>query len=140
MRKQNIKEIKNIGTIVASEIKLSDTQIGLYIPIEIEVEAVKAEREKIESWAWRDAKKDNLSVDFENCKLYTETDLYINGWATPDGYGLSYSIGFTSWIEDENGNEVYCEISDPFEITLSDDDKEYIKEMVAMKIAETLFR
>ena len=48
------KQLKNIGTVVANEIKLTDTTLGLYIPIETESEIIKAERERFESWVIRD--------------------------------------------------------------------------------------
>ena len=138
--KQRTREIKNIGTVLTNEIELSDTCLGLYIPIETESANIKAEREKFESWVVRDAKKLNPEVDFDKCTLNTETDLHINtGYRQEDGrYTLDFSVGFVSWFEDTEGNEKYWDISDNFEIELSEEDRNYIKKVMAHKIVDAL--
>ena len=134
------KQLKNIGTVVASEITLTDTSLGLYIPIETESDMIKREREKFESWVTRDVKKACPEVKLDECVLHTETDLYINtGCRNEHGrYELTFSIGFVSWFTDAEGNEIYDDISDGFEIGLSEEDKSYIKRLMAVKIVDIL--
>ena len=135
------KELKNIGTVLASEISITDSRLGLYIPIETESDRVKTERETFESWVVRDVKKQFPDVNFDKCTLHTEIDLYINtGCRNELGkYELTFSIGFVSWITDADGNEIYDDMSDGFEIDLSEDDKTYIKKIIAKKIVDVLF-
>ena len=134
------RELKNIGTVVTSEITLSDTMMSLFIPIETESELIRAEREKFESWVIRDAKKENPDVNFDDCTLYTETDLHINtGCRDNNGrYEMYFSVGFVMWFTDANGEEVYFDSSDGFEIELSEEDKAYLKRVMALKIVEAL--
>lgn len=137
---QRTREIKNIGTVLTNEIELSDTCLGLYIPIGTESEKIKAEREKFESWVVRDAKKLYPEVDFDKCTLKTEIDLHINtGCRQVDGkYMLNFSVGFVSWFEDAEGNEIHWDMSDSFEIELSEEDRNYIKRIMAHKIVDAL--
>lgn len=135
------REFKNIGTVDTSEITLSDTVMSLFIPIETESELIRAEREKFESWIVRDAKKENPDVNFDECTLNIETDLYINtGCRDENGkYEMYFSIGFTMWFMDADGKEIYWDSSDGFEIELSEEDKTYLKKVIAIKIVDALF-
>ena len=134
------KELKSIGTVLASEISLTDTSLGLYIPIETESDIIKSEREKFESWIVRDVQKQCPDVNLDECTLHTEIDLYINvnGINEYGKYELTFFIGFISWLTDADGNEIYDDMSDGFAIELPDDDKSYIKRIVAEKIADAL--
>ena len=51
---------------------------------------------------------------------------------------LTFSVGFISWFTDKEGNEIYEDMSDGFEIELSEEDKSYIKEIVAAKVVDVL--
>lgn len=135
-----VKELKNIGTVLASEISLTDTCLGLYIPIKTESDKIRSEYEKFESWIIRDAQKQYSDINFEECTLHTETDLYINiGNMDKSGkYELTFHVNFISWLTDTDGNEIYSDISDGFEIELSNDDKTFIKKIVAEKIIDVL--
>lgn len=134
------REFKNIGTVVANEITLSDTTIGLYIPIETETEYIKAEREKFESWVIRDSKKHCPEVDINKCILCTETNLFVNtGYRDAAGrYEMHFSIGFISSFTDAEGKEIYWDMSDHFDIELSEYDKAYLKKLIALKVIYAL--
>lgn len=134
------KQLKNIGTVIANEIMLTDTTLGLYIPIETESDIIKSEREKFESWMKRDIQKQCPGVNLDECTLHTETDLHINtGFCNEQGkYELTFFVGFVSWFTDKEGNEIYDDMSDGFEIELSDENRSYIKKLVAIKIVDAL--
>lgn len=134
------KELKNIGKIVENEIVLSDTSLSIYIPIETESEIIKAEREKFEGWLIRDTKAKRPNIDLSKCTLYRETDLFVNtGYRDESGkYVLDFSVGFMMWFEDENGEEIYCDTTNQFDIELSEEDKAYVKKIMAEKIVEVL--
>ena len=112
----------------------------MYIPIETESDKIKTEREKFESYVVRDTKKACPNINLDECTLHTEVDLFINtsGRNEKGKYELTFSIGFISWFTDKDDNEIYDDMSDGFEIELSEDDKSYIKKIVASKIIDVL--
>lgn len=134
------KEIKNIGTVLVDEITLCDSCFGVYIPIKTESEKIKKEREKFELWMFRDVKKHCPDVNINECTLFTETDLHIHtGCRNENGqYEMYFSFGFVMWFEDKDGEEIYTDISDLIDIELSEDDKKYVKRLVAHKIVDAL--
>ena len=138
---QRTREFKNIGTVVTSKIMLSDTTMSLFIPLETESDLIRAEREKFENWVLRDVKKENPDINFDDCILNTETDLYINtGCCDKNGrYEMYFSIGFIVCFMDADGKEIYWDSSDGFEIELSEEDKAYLKKVMALKIVDALF-
>lgn len=134
------KTLENIGTVVASEIELSDTTIGMYIPIKSESDIIREKREKFQSWVMRDAKVHSPETNFDECTLFTETDLFINTSCCDEKgrYKLYFSIGFIMWYEDSEGNEVYWDMSEHYDIDLSEEDKAYIKKIIALKIVDAM--
>ena len=132
--------IENIGTVVANDICLSDTTIGVYIPIESESDTIREKRERFEACVKREAKESLPDVNFDECKLYVETDLFINtGYRDDSGkYKMYFSVGFIMWYEDAEENEIYCNFSQHYDIELSEKDKEYIKKIIAQKIIEVM--
>lgn len=138
MRK--IKKLDNIGTVVASEIELSDITIGMYIPIKSESKLIRDKRKMFQSIVMRDAKEHHPEVNFDECKFYTETDLFVNTSCCDEQgrYKLYFSIGFIMWYEDSEGNEVYWDMSQHYDIDLSEEYKAYIKKIIALKIMDVM--
>ena len=132
------ESILNVGIVKADEIELCDTTIGLYIPMETASETVKAEHKKFEGWVVRDAKEKFPDYDFiGKTTLFTETCLHVHTGYENDNIKMYFSVGFTMWYEEnETGKEIYGDISDPFEIELSEEDTTKVKKMVLEKLME----
>lgn len=132
------KNIKNIGTIKVEDITLLDTTISIYIPFETLDPKVEAEKEKFHKAFENGQKLYHLEIDQSKCTLFTETDLFVNTQKVNDKYILDFSIGFICWLEDENGEELYWDASDQFNIALTEEDKDYVKRIMAEKIIEVM--
>lgn len=134
------KELKSIGKIIEDGIVLSDSVMAIYIPLEKESESLRMERKKFEEWFERGVKEQYPNIDLEKYTLCRETDLFINaGWRDENGkYPLDFSVGFMMWLEDENGKEIYNDIFDQIDVELSEEDKVYVKKIMAEKIVEVL--
>lgn len=132
------KNIKNIGTIKVEDITLSDTTISIYIPFETLDPKVEAEKERFHEAFENGQKLYHPEIDQSKCTLFTETDLFVNTQKVNDKYILDFSIGFICWLEDENGEELYWDASDQFDIALTEEDKDYVKRIMAEKIIEVM--
>ena len=80
-------------------------------------------------------------VDINECILCTETNLFVNtGCRDEEGrYEMHFSIGFISSFTNAEGKEIYWDMSDHFDIELSESDKAYLKKLIALKMIDVLY-
>lgn len=129
------KDFENIGKVAVNDITLSDTEIGLYIPIEKMSENIRREYEKSEKNFVETVSKEHPEVDLSQHTLYRDVALHIN----INNNKVSYSVAIIIWIENEQGEEIHSEFYDPFDVEINAEDNKYLKKLVMNKLMEAFF-
>lgn len=132
MRKKNFK---NIGKVAINEIKLCDTSIGLYIPIEKMSEPILKEYESCEEMFEKSLKEEHPEIDLLQYTIYTDSTLHIH----IEDCEVRYSVAFIIWIQDEAGKPIHYDICDPFDVEIDAEDNKYLKKLVMNKLIESFF-
>lgn len=129
------KKIENIGKVAINDILLSDTDIGLYMPIEKMSDNIRKQYEKCEEMFTRKVASKHPEINLKDYVLYRDIALHIN----IENCKVRYSVSIILWIEDEAGEEIDSEFFDPFDIEINDEDNRYLKKLVLNKLIENLF-
>lgn len=135
------KYIENVGEILLDEITLTDTRIGIYIPLLSEAENVQRLRKQLEGWLLTEAQMLQCEIYFKIGKVKTAPCLYINIGQDEKSreFEVGYSVVYLGAVEKANGEEVAYNITDPSLVELGPDDKHFINNLIMQKLQEILF-
>lgn len=135
------KYIGNVGEIILDQISLTDTRVGIYIPLISEAENVQRLRKQLEGWLLHEVQMLQREIYFEVGKMKTVPCLYINiGQDEKNGeFEVGYSVVYLGAIEKVNGEEVAYNITDPSPIELGSGEKIFINNLIMEKLQEILF-
>lgn len=135
------KYIENVGEIILDQISLTDTRVGIYIPLISEAENVQRLRKQLEGWLLHEVQMLQREIYFEVGKMKTVPCLYINiGQDEKSGeFEVGYSVVYLGAVEKVNGEEVVYNITDPSPVELELEEKLFINNLVIEKLQEILF-
>ena len=135
-----VKLIKNIGEILVNDITLTDTRIGLYIPLKNETENVTRLRKQLEQWLINETRLLQREIYFKIGEMKTAPCLYINiGQDKKGEFEVGYSVVYLGMVENEEGEEVVYDITDPSPIELSEEERGYINNLIMNKLQKVIF-
>lgn len=129
------KKIENIGKVAINDILLSDTDIGLYMPIEKMSDNIRRKYEECEKMFNQALLLKCPEINLEDFVLYRDIALHIN----IENCKVRYLVSIILWIDDESGEEIHADFFDPFDIEINDEDSRYLKKLVLNKLIENLF-
>lgn len=129
------KNFENIGKVAIKDIKLCDTEIGLYMPIEKMSANIKAKYEEFEEYYKRTLAQEHPEIVLTDYVLYRDVALHMH----IENSEVKYSVAIILWIEDENGEEIHAEFFDPIEIEINAEDNKYMKMLVIDKLMNAFF-
>lgn len=136
-----VKLIENVGEILVDKVSLTDGRIGIFIPLLEETENVIRLRKQFEKVLLHEIQLLQRERYFGVGAINTTSCLYINIEQDEKSrkYEIEYSIVFLGRVKDEQGQEVYCNITDHSPVELSTEDKAYINHLIMGKLQEIIF-